>query len=99
MTKQLGCNYEAPTFGASYPDGRCLDGYMWDLDACDGRLLIGGPEMACPYCNTREHIEDTFVGFSGNSHQRRKAIRKKIKEIREWAHDRSSFPPDGGPLY
>lgn len=26
---------EFPFFGASYPDARCINGYLWDLDKCD----------------------------------------------------------------
>ena len=26
---------EFPFFGASYPDARCINGYLWDLDKCN----------------------------------------------------------------
>jgi hypothetical protein len=50
----LGCNYEAPTFGARYPDGTCINGWMWDLDSCDepGGPLMDGGDRPCPFCNT-----------------------------------------------
>ena len=92
----LGCNYEAPTFGAHYPDGTCIDGWMWDLDSCDepgGGLRSGGDEP-CPWCNTHEFLKWARPAPSGNAHQRRKAIRAEIPKIREWAERRSSFPPD-----
>jgi hypothetical protein len=55
----LGCNYEAPTFGAHYPDGTCIDGYMWDLDSCDepGGGLCSGGDQPCPWCNTVELLD------------------------------------------
>lgn len=50
---------EFPYFGARYPDARCIDGYLWDLDSCDepgGGLSIGGDDP-CPFCNTESFIE------------------------------------------
>lgn len=90
-----GCNYEAPTFGARYPDGTCIDGYMWDLDSCDepGGPLYGGGDMPCPWCNTFAFLEWRGTPFSGNAHQRRRALRARAKEVRSWAERRSSFPP------
>lgn len=91
--KALGCNYEAPTFGAGYPDGTCIDGYMWDLDSCDepgGPLLSGGDEP-CPYCNTAEYIEWQDARISGNARQRRVARRALIVKVRAWADGRSTF--------
>lgn len=98
MADTLGCNYEAPTFGARYPDGTCIDGYMWDLDSCDepgGGLAHGGDEP-CPWCNTAEFIKwNGDANVSGNAHQRRKAVRAVTKRVRAWAENRSSFPPAG----
>lgn len=80
--KALGCNYEAPTFGAHYPDGTCIDGYMWDLDSCDepGGGLRSGGDMPCPWCNTAEYIEDD--AFGGNARQRRIARRADLQGAR-----------------
>lgn len=91
----LGCNYEAPNFGARYPDGTCIDGFMWDLDSCDepGGPLYGGGDEPCPWCNTLEFIESRAVHFSGSSHQRRIARRAEVKRIKAWAERRSSFHP------
>lgn len=92
-TPTLGCDYEAPTFGAHYPDGTCIDGYMWDLDSCDepgGGLRLGG-DIPCPYCNTAEYADYMGMQPSGNARQRRVLFRK----IRSWAEARSSFPPGG----
>jgi hypothetical protein len=48
---------EFPYFGAKYPDARCIDGYLWDLDKCEGDKLYGGGEVPCPFCNSEEFIE------------------------------------------
>lgn len=54
-----GCGMEFPHFGASYPDARCCDGYLWDMDSWDESLrgfTIGGDDP-CPFCNTEEWLE------------------------------------------
>jgi hypothetical protein len=89
----LGCNYEAPTFGAHYPDGTCIDGFMWDLDSGDDRGLTGGGDIPCPWCNTAEHIDYNDHHFTGNARQRRIARRALIVKVRSWAQRRASFPP------
>lgn len=48
---------EFPHFGAHYPDARCINGYLWDLDKCDGSGLYGGGDDPCPFCNEKEFIE------------------------------------------
>jgi len=40
-------------FGARYPDARCIDGYLWDLDSADGEYLTSGGNDPCPYCNPK----------------------------------------------
>lgn len=68
-----GCGKEIPFFGAHYPDGRCINGYMWDLDAYDketGTLEHGGDDP-CPFCNADEYysglkddlINDGYCSF------------------------------------
>jgi len=49
---------EFPHFGAIYPDARCIDGYLWDLDKFEDGKLYGGGEDPCPFCNTEEYIEN-----------------------------------------
>ena len=44
-------------FGACYPDARCIDGYLWDLDSADGEYLTKGGDEPCPYCNSNEYLE------------------------------------------
>lgn len=58
VEKKLGCNYQGVAFGANYEDGACIDGYLWDLDACDedGNLYLGG-DIPCPECNREEWID------------------------------------------
>lgn len=48
---------EFPHFGAHYPDARCIDGYLWDLDKYEDGQLYGGGEDPCPFCNTEEYIK------------------------------------------
>lgn len=58
MSDKLGCDFQEPWFGASYPDACCSDGYLWDLDSCDepgGPLFIGGDDP-CPRCNHEEYL-------------------------------------------
>lgn len=49
------CNFQAPWFGASYPDGGCEDGYLHDLDG-DG-YDPNDTTRPCPRCNTREYLQ------------------------------------------
>lgn len=50
---------EFPFFGAKYPDARCVDGKLYDLDKCDdqGRLYEMGEYWPCPFCNTKEFVK------------------------------------------
>lgn len=91
-----GCNYEAPTFGARYPDGTCIDGWMWDLDSGDADGLTSGGDMPCPWCNTLEHLEYHGHQATGNARQRRAARRREVRKVKAWAAARSSFDPATG---
>lgn len=53
----LGCGIEFPHFGANYPDAKCIDGYLWDLDSYDGGYLTIGGDDPCPFCNTEEWLK------------------------------------------
>lgn len=53
----LGCGEEFPWFGAHYPDARCIDGFLWDLDSYEDGFLTSGGDYACPYCNARTFLE------------------------------------------
>lgn len=48
---------EFPHFGAIYPDARCIDGYLWDLDSYDNGFLTHGGNVPCPFCNTEAYKE------------------------------------------
>lgn len=47
----MTCGYEGAHFGASYPDARCIDGFLWDLDSDDNGYLTHGGDMPCPQCD------------------------------------------------
>lgn len=53
----MSCGYQAPWFGASYPDGGCIDGVLWDLDSYDDGLLTVCGDIPCPACNTTAFLE------------------------------------------
>ncbi len=49
---------EFPFFGATYPDARCVDGHLWDLDKCDDNgLYSSGDNPPCPFCNTEAFVD------------------------------------------
>lgn len=50
---------EFPWFGAWYPDARCIDGFLWDMDSCDDdpNTFHNGGDMPCPFCNRESFIE------------------------------------------
>ena len=47
---------EFPFFGARYPDARCINGELHDLDRCDenGNLYEMHDYCPCPFCNEEE---------------------------------------------
>lgn len=58
--EKKGCGVEFPHFGAQYPDGKCINGYLWDMDSYeDGFYTIGGDDP-CPICNTEEWLKDVL---------------------------------------
>jgi hypothetical protein len=50
---------EFPYFGASYPDARCVDGILHDLDDCDenGNLYVPTEKVPCPFCRPKDFME------------------------------------------
>ncbi len=50
---------EFPYFGARYPDARCVDGKLYDLDKCDenGNLYDPGEDVPCPFCHPKEFMK------------------------------------------
>lgn len=53
------CNYQGYEFGAgSYPDSVCIEGRLYDADACDneGNLYEPDDDIPCPMCKPREAV-------------------------------------------
>lgn len=83
----LGCDFHEPYFGASYPDGCCIDGYLWDLDSCDspGGPLSSGGDDPCPVCNHGawlERGEEEFFMQGYESAEKGEPFAYKHKKIR-----------------
>ena len=55
--KTLGCGIEFPHFGGGYPDAKCIDGYLWDMDSWNGEGFTIGGDDPCPICNEEEWLE------------------------------------------
>lgn len=54
------CDYQGYDFGAHYIDSQCIDGYLWNLDACDGSGNLYEPmeTIPCPKCNSDAWLEN-----------------------------------------
>lgn len=54
------CDYQGYDFGAHYLDSQCIDGYLWDMDACDGSGNLYEPmeTIPCPKCNSDAWLEN-----------------------------------------
>lgn len=76
----LGCGIEFPHFGANYPDARCIDGYLWDLDSGDGNYLTIGGDDPCPFCNTEEWLKGVLDDESFASREDALAWVDKMKK-------------------
>lgn len=61
---------EFPHFGAKYPDARCIDGFLWDLDSGDGYSFTNGGDDPCPFCNTKEYIKYHVDPLNGITKER-----------------------------
>ncbi|MGF7213887.1 hypothetical protein GGR92_000027 [Spirosoma lacussanchae] len=76
-TPQVNSCPEFPYFGARYPDARCINGYLWDMDSYDdGYFTIGGEEP-CPFCNTEEYLEQSV-----DEENPREEVLKNIEYVR-----------------
>ncbi|WP_154124182.1 hypothetical protein [Grimontia hollisae] len=56
------CGYQGYEFGATYEDGICIDGYMWDLDSGGldengDSFLDSGGDIPCPKCNIKARVK------------------------------------------
>jgi hypothetical protein len=71
---------EFPYFGAKYPDARCIEGYLHDLDNCDeeGNLYTMTESHPCPFCNT-----DEFIEIQKRNEVPKKDVIKWIKTMKE----------------
>ena len=60
MARKLGCDYMGFDFGAPYIDSMCIDGQLFDGDACDddGNLYEPMNYIACPQCNHSEWLNN-----------------------------------------
>lgn len=54
-SEKLPCP-EFPFFGAKYPDARCIDGKLWDLDSDENGVFTVGGDCPCPFCNKSEFL-------------------------------------------
>ncbi len=75
---------EFPHFGARYPDARCIDGFLWDLDSSeereDGQYLTNGGDDPCPFCNTEAYLEYAVDEENGVTKEN---VLKHIEYLRE----------------
>lgn len=71
---------EFPYFGANYPDARCIDGQLYDLDKCDekGNLYEMHEYNPCPFCNTEE-----FMKIQIDNEEDLDKVREWMKKINE----------------
>lgn len=78
---------EFPHFGARYPDARCIDGYLWDLDSSeddsDGNIFTSGGDDPCPFCNTEEYLEWAGVDETDDEAPKRETILAYIEKMKE----------------
>lgn len=76
---------EFPFFGASYPDARCINGYLWDLDKCDENgNLYGEGDIPCPFCNTEKFIEYDPFSKEDEFYEGIENEEKAKEKSREW---------------
>ena len=76
---------EFPFFGASYPDARCINGYLWDLDKCnENGELYGEGDIPCPYCKTEEFIEHDPFSKEDEFYEGIEDEEKAKEKAREW---------------
>jgi|GEM_PF-1122592 len=56
-------------YGAKYPDARCVDGRLFDLDKCDefGNLYEPHEDVPCPFCNTEEFVKNHSSEYGSES--------------------------------
>ncbi len=88
---------EFPFFGASYPDATCVDGELWDLDACDDQHRLYEPMewWPCPFCKTEDFIK-RYAEYYGIKY---KEARSKVKAFKEkYGYTSASKSPELVPV-
>lgn len=75
-----GCNVEFPYFGAHYPDARCVEGNLLDMDKCDenGNLYLSDEDNPCPFCRREE-----FIQYKLDCEYTLESIEKYIQTIKD----------------
>lgn len=93
------CNYQGYEFGARYPDSMCIDGQLFDADACDdqGRLYEPDEFIPCPMCD-REAAIKWWAGrwCEGTYKDRIKNARRLVADIIN-NRKTGNFPLPGAP--
>lgn len=81
MKQESGCGNEFPFFGARYPDARCVDGQLYDLDNCDehGRLYKPGEYVPCPVCR-KDEFKKSFDMSEDDYQEYLKTIEKYLTD-------------------
>lgn len=87
--KTATCDYQGHEFGASYPDSMCIDGRLWDADACDGRGNLYEPSehIPCPKCQRQKAVEhlmlqlDDSLSYGERRLKARAIIRTRLRRF------------------
>lgn len=93
---KIKCNYKESDFGRFCVGGHLARFISTTKNHYNYSSIAHDKDTPCPLCNTRSFIVDyKETPFSGNSRQRRIALRKKIKSVRAWAEKRANTNPNG----
>lgn len=91
MSKSIQTNPcpEFPYFGATYPDARCINGYLWDLDkvTAEGGLYTTGDNPPCPFCNMEEYINDNWETYFSEDFDDDMATSEQIQDEEDRARE------------
>jgi len=81
IQKEVKSCPEFPFFGARYPDARCIDGQLYDLDKCDdkGNLYEMMEYWPCPFCKTEAFIKQ-YAEYYNIKYKDARAQVKRFKE-------------------
>lgn len=85
----MSCGYQGYEFGAgTYPDSTCIDGQLYDADACDnhGNLYEPTEHVPCPMCDRAGAVRYwTGRNQAGGTPQKEaaKAARALVRDIRQ----------------